>query len=253
MELLSQNKAASLTTFSVNTGTAKYLFDRLDSSFIGSMATTTATTLTATWTDDGATFDRVVLQNINWKSFSIKNNGTALSLDTTFNDTSTADFTGNSETSLVLKLVSTTALDTSLIIAVSSNTAASLNHSADQIWFCDLHYTFDQNPTAKDYKPKINRKEYVHRLADGGTAQFVLNSYFEAAMKINFITQSMTTALETVYNLKREISFIPFPTSASWQGQIFTVIWTGPFDFRYANNNLTAGYSGSIKLSEAGK
>ena len=72
MEFLSRNHANTSTLITVNTGTASYLIDRLSTLFSGSMSTSTAATVTVDFVLGSVETNRIVLENMNFKNFSLK-------------------------------------------------------------------------------------------------------------------------------------------------------------------------------------
>lgn len=252
MEFLSRNLANTSTLITVNTGTASYLIDRLSTLFSGSMSTSTAATVTVNFALGSVETNRIVIENMNFKNFSLNVGGVPLTMSAIIEGTQTASWTGNSATSMYIQLPTSTV--NTLTMIVNSNTDGGNSHTLEQIWISKLLYQFDQNPASKDFKVSQKRKEYVHKLSDGGTIQYVLGDYYNANIKIEHIEEDMKSSLRSVYDEKEALVFSPYPTTTGWDRECYEVLWTGDFNFiQRAHNLKSAGYSGSLKLVETGK
>lgn len=88
-----------------------------------------------------------------------------------------------------------------------------------------------------------------HILADGATVKTYHKGYKIFAELIfgenSWITQTDYDGLKAVYNLHKDINFIPYP--ATYPASQFTVRWVNEFDFQYLRT-LTDKYTGKIKL-----
>ena len=171
MEFLQRTLFNTDTMATVNTGTVSLMIDRKNIIFSASMATTTASTFTADVVL-GQDANRIIIQECNWKNFSIQINGADLSLTSAVEATSTASWTGNSATSLYLSFPTTTVNTMSVI--VNSNTASTLVHTVENLFVNNLQYAMERNPAARDFRPREKRTEFVHKLSDGGSVQYVL-------------------------------------------------------------------------------
>lgn len=248
MEFLKSNFVNTTTVVDVNSGTATvgFLFDRKTATkFKG-----TAATLTMNFTfNTGTSIDRIVLEDINFKQFSIVASGANITLTNAL--TTTSSWSANSETSLYLYFSSITAATVTLNVV--SVTAAG-NQELAQIWISEKLHELDRNPAAKDLKQKKDRKEYIHKLSGGGTAQYVLDDFYDARFGIEFVPSTEVVSLRSVYDEKKQIVFAPFPTGTNWGNKIFEVIWTGDFDFEQrADNDASVGFNGSVRLVETAK
>ena|SRR3990167_3061391 len=250
MEFLSRNFFNTSSVVTVNTGSVSSLFDRKSTLFTATLATTTATTFTADFVIS-QDINRIALQNINFKNFKVVDNGgTPLTISGA--DTTSAAWTGNSATSLYLNFNTLTAATITLI--VSSNTAASLSHTIEEIWFCELLHQLTDNPPVEGYKVKNARKEFVHETADGGTISYILNDYFTSELELSYISDADRTTLRSVYDQNDAITFTPFGTGSSWDNQIYEVLWIGDFTFNQrAGNDDSLGFNGTISLRETAK
>lgn len=254
MEFLSRNYIGTTTNINPNVGTSTIgnLIDRSeDTLFLASVPTTTATTLTVHFTID-EDINRIVLSDCNFKNFSITHSGTTFSL-TNFN-TSASSWTGNSATSLYLYFSTITVA--TITLTVNSNTNGDLNHSVGQFWVNELIHQFERNPDFRMYTPARDRREYNNKLADGGWSQAVLDDFFDARIKFEFITDVERIALKSIFDRNNAVVFTPFPTATSWDKRIFEVLWTDDFTLnrlKLNQNDATYRYSGNMRLRESGR
>jgi hypothetical protein len=56
--------------------------------------------------------------------------------------------------------------------------------------------------------------------------------------------------LLSIFEISNPLYFVPFPTATSWDGTANEVVWSGDFNFSYAENVKSIGYSGDIVLEE---
>jgi hypothetical protein len=66
----------------------------------------------------------------------------------------------------------------------------------------------------------------------------------------------MYNHLYDLYTDRQTFTFIPFPTSTSWEGKfIYEVNWIGDLDFMEpsGNNRRTLGWSGQFSMKEIPK
>lgn len=254
MEFNSVNYLDTSTMISVDTGTdtASYLFDRNSKrqyQSSGKNADGTAATITINFPYT-ITIDKIVMQNHNLKGFSIYYNETTTNSIAILNaDTSTISYSSNSSTNQYFYF-SATAM-TSLTIVPTSTMVANEEKKIGELWLMKQTYQLEYNPDSAKYKPNLNRKEYDHEMADGGTSLYVLDTKFETTIDLSFISNTERSSLYDLYSSWNEFVFIPFPTGTSWDNRIYEVNWIGDFGFdRYTENYLGAGYSGQIKLKE---
>ena len=253
MEFLTVNEINTTTMITVSAGSTstEYLFDRNSTKQFQSLATTTAVSITVSFLAT-TTIDRIVLQNINLKDFTIYYDGTVTNLFSlaSNNITSTTDFSNNSATNLYLYLGTGIAC-TSVSIVASATVVAGEAKKIGEFWLGHQQLQLEKNPTAKDYKVKLARKEYQHKMSDGGIALYVLDEKFQADIRLSFQSENMKESLYDLYSDWSEFVFVPFPTGTSWDGNIFEVNWVGDFEFEsYSDNYIENGFSGVIKLRE---
>jgi len=88
-----------------------------------------------------------------------------------------------------------------------------------------------------------------HVLADGATVKTYHKGYKIFAELIfnenSWITQADYNGLRDVYNLHKDINFIPYPVD--YPNSRFTVRWINEFDFQYLRT-LSDKYIGKVKL-----
>lgn len=254
MEFLYKNYVNTTTMLSVDsaTGTVSYLIDRrpkrqYESDGYNNDLTTTTINIAFTET---VTADRVVLQNINLKDFTIYYNGTTTNLftGTTTCDTTSSDWTGNSATSLFYVFASATAF-TSLSIKCDKTIVADQEKKIGMVWVTTRAFQFDRNPGLSGYSPKVQAKEYVHKMADGGSTVYRIQDKMQIDLTVTHRTDRAT--IETIYDLNQELVFVPFPTSSAWAGDIWETNWIGGFDYKRPSMDYTVnGYDAKITLAE---
>jgi hypothetical protein len=262
MEFLSLNSVNTTTQITVSTGSnANRLFDRRQSeqfSSSGDNSDTTTTTITIEFTSFQL-LDRIVLENINWKSFKAYYNSNSSNLfSITSADTGTAQWTQNSQTNMLMKLESEISC-TSISFEITSTMIANEEKKAGQIWALNQIFALDDNPDSKGYKAMIGRKEYSHTMSDGGITTYYINDNFSADISLKYVSQTVYDNLKDLHNLKTSFTFIPFPTATNWEqnfsvARIYEVNWIKDFDFeKYTKNLTTLGHSGTIRLRETPK
>ena len=262
MEFLSLNSVNTTTQITVSTSSnTSRFFDRRPSeqyTSSGDNDDTTTTTITIEFTSY-QDVDRIALENINWKGFKAYYNSNSANLfSLTSADTGTAEWTQNSQTNMYMKLEVTVSC-TSVIFEITTTAIADQEKKCGQIWVMEQQFALDNNPDAKSYKPKINRKEYAHKMSDGGITTYFINDPFSAQIKLKYVSQTVYDNLKTLYDSKTPFVFVPFPTATNWEtnftvARIYEVNWIKAFDFeQFANNLTTLGHKGTIRLAETPK
>ena len=262
MEFLNPNSVNTTTQITVSTGSnTSRFFDRRQSeqyTSVGDNSDLTTTTITIEFSSS-QDINRIVLENINWKSFnSYYNSNSANLFSLTSADTGTADWNTNSQTNIYMKLEATKSC-TSISFEITATAVADEEKKCGQVWACGQRFALDSNPDAKSYKPKVNRKEYAHKMSDGGTTTYFINDNFDGNIKLNYVSQTVYDNLKSLYNLKTSFVFVPFPTATAWEqnfsvARIYEVNWIKSFDFeQYAKNTLELGHKGMIRLRETPK
>lgn len=259
MECLYKNIVNTTGLIYVNNGTSnvQYLIDRktnVQFQSAGDNSDLTTTTIRIDFVDTEYV-DHIAIQNCNWKSFQIYyNSNTANKFTPTSMLTNTTEWSSNSETSLYIYLAATVACQ-SIFFDITATMVANEEKKCGDIYIGKRYLQFDSNPTAKDYKVKIQRKEYVHEMANGGWSMYVLDNSFFADIKLDYVPASMTARYWALYNEDTEFVFVPFPTGTSWDGNLYEVNWIGEYSFDQPahNNYQDIGYQGIMKLRETPK
>lgn len=243
MEFLSKNLLNTTTMLTVDSGTATmaYLFDRnisLGYSTYG-YNSTTATVLSIVF-DETTPVSHILLQNHNLKKFSV------------FYDSTTANsiqaFTTNSQTSNYISFSTISAK--SIQIQVEDTIAGSVEKSIGELVISDRELSFTRNPTAKLFKPVIDRTQVRHVMPDGGITLFNIKDKYKAKIGLRYITDSFYDSLLDLYEEANPLYFVPFPTSTGWDGKAYQCVWPGKWDFSYSANVKESGYSGNIVIEE---
>jgi len=255
MEFINQNFINTTTQIAVNSNTTLVanIFNRDQVlQYISSGFADDNTTATATISFGSTlTVDRIGLLAHNLKGFTIFFNGVtanAFAMSTT-SDTSTTDYSSNSESSQYFTV--TPQACTSVSIDMKSTQDANIDKALGLFLVTDKNLVFERVASAKNYKPNLDPKNIVHKLSDGGTRVHVVQDMWKFQVKYKFITTAFRDSLRTVYSRHTPFIFVPFGTTSSWDGIAQEVVWTGAFKFyQFSDNAATAGFSGSIDLKE---
>lgn len=255
MEFLKQNYLNTTTQIAVNsnTDTSSNLFNtdpfyQFYTDGMNDDLTTTSITISFTET---TLISRIALMDTNAKECRLFYNGaTANSFSlTTTGSTTTSSWTANAESNLYLRC--TPVYVTSVSLTIKSTQTANQEKRLGLFVLSDLYYAMTQIPNASGYDPKINPKQIIHTLSDGGTRIHNVRKKWSTDIKLDFIDGTQKTNFKTIYDLQSPFIFCPFGTTTSWDAILFDCVWTGGFDFyQYSDNATNAGYSGSIRLRE---
>lgn len=255
MEFLKQNYINTTTQISVNTNssTASNLFNtdqfyQFYSDGLNNDLTTTTITIAFTET---TLISRIGLMDTNAKEFRLFYNGltaNAFALTST-GSTTTSAWTGNSESNIYLRCTPTYV--TSVTLDIKKTQTADQEKRLGTFVLSDLYYSMAKIPNSKGYDPRINPKQVVHTLSDGGTRIHNVRKKWSADLKLDYIDTTQKTNLKTIYDLQSAFIFCPFGTTTSWDGVLFEAVWTGGFDFyQYSDDASSSGFSGAIRLKE---
>jgi hypothetical protein len=87
-------------------------------------------------------------------------------------------------------------------------------------------------------------------MADGGITLHNIKDKYKVNMKFTFIAESFYNSLLDIYRDSQPIYFVPFPTTSSWLGNAYEMVWSKDFDFKYSTNVRGIGYTGKLILEE---
>ena len=256
MDFLTSNLINPTTqlTLNSNTTTGSNLFNRdpfyqYYTDGLNSDSTTCSITITF---DATTAISRIALLDTNAKEFSIFYNGlTANSFSLDGNgSTSTASWSANTEDNIYLRLANTISVSSITLDIKATQTANDEKH-VGLLYIGDNYYSLTQIPSANDYDPKINPKQIIHTLSDGGTRVHTVRRKKSIDIGLDFINSTIRDNLESIFNLTVPFQFCPFGTTTAWDGFFFECVWTGSFDFyQYSDNAAVSGFSGKIRLKE---
>jgi hypothetical protein len=188
---------------------------------------------------------------MNWKGFNIFYDGVTANTFaiTSTSATTTSQWTSNSETSMYLKCTAVNC--TSVTFDITTTQTADTEKAVGYIALSKVLVDFERIPTSKNYKPKINSKEIVHKLSDGGQRIHDIDKKFSTSIKFKHLTKTFRDNLYTAWSLNNSFMFTAFGTSTSWDEVFYEVVWPGSFDFyQYSTDSKTENFSGNIKLFE---
>jgi hypothetical protein len=256
MEFIYKNFIQTTTSIVVdsNTSTVAFLLNRdrtFQYSSDGFNNDTTTTTMRINFSET-TTVSRIALLSHNLEGFTIYYNGATantFSMSTT-SDTTTSDYSGNTDTN---KYLTVTPVDcTSVSIDMKTTISANAEKAIGHLVISDLLLDFERLPAAGNYNPMLEPRDVVHTLSNGGQRKQTLDENWRVNISYRHITETFRNSLKTVFDLHSEFMFVPFGTATGWSDEIiFPSIWTGPFNFyRYSDNAVDSGFSGSISLRE---
>lgn len=246
MAFLTRNELNTTTQIAVNaanTLTVENLFDhtpRRQFTTIG-FSSDTSTNITASFSSS-IVIDRIFLQNHNLRQYRVFYNGATA-------NTLTPDINVSSNSATSTYHTFNTITVNSITLQVDRATT-DVEKMIGEFYVGQLRFDFERNPPANKYSPLIDRQQVIHRMADGGVTQFFVADKFKTTLKWDFLTESFTSRLLSLYESVTSFYFVPFGTTTSWDGKAYEVAWTNDFDFRHSDNNMNAGFGGSIVLEE---
>ncbi|HEA21479.1 MAG TPA: hypothetical protein ENH87_11225 [Pricia antarctica] len=246
MRFLSENFINTTTQIKVdsNTATVGNLFDRdktvtWESSGYG----TNTSTIISIEFDQSTTITHIILLNHNLKQFRVfYNSVTANVLSPDINETANSA-TANyySFTSVIVNSV-----QLQMDLAVTDDT----ENKVGEFIIAQNRLVFTRNPDIRLFKPMLDRKQVRHIMPDGGVVLYNVKNKYKTKIGLRFITQAFHDSLLSLYEEAVPLIFAPFPTSTSWDGGAFPVVWSGDFDFKFSYNVKDVGFSGNITLEE---
>jgi len=256
MEFLKSNFLNTTTQLSLSTGslTSSFLLNRdLRRQFVSDLDNNDLTTTTMTISFDVTTsVSRLAIMQTNVKAMNIFYNGSTANTFsiTTTGSTIASQWTSNSETSMYMRFASVDV--TSVTLDLKTTQVANSEKAIGWIFISTPYFVLDRVPSAKNYKPIISSNEQVHKLSDGGLRIHTTGEKFNGSIKYANITKSFRDSLKTVYDIKDSFGFEAFGTMTGWTDQVlYEVVWPGNFDFfKFSDNAVSSGFSGSIKLQE---
>ena len=246
MEFLDQNKLNTTTmvttTAASGSGTAQYAFDRNTSLGYTSVGynSTTATVFSVVFATP-TVLSHLLIQSHNLKQFRAYYNSV------TANSLFTAETT-NSATSSYYSFASVTV--NSIDLQMDDTIAGSVEKTFGELILSNRQLAFTVNPSVKNWKPTIFRKQIVHDMPDGGAKVYNIRDKFRASLEFDFITQAFHDSLKTQHSNALPLYFVPFPTTSAWDGAAYETVWIGDFNFKHADNSKTEGFDGSINLRQ---
>jgi hypothetical protein len=255
MEINSDNYIDTTSSITLNSSTlsASNIFNRdIDFQWISDQFNNDLTTSSITFSfDETLPVDRIILDGINFKDFTVYYNGTTANTFaiTTTSATTVSDFSTNSETAMVLKVNRVQCTSVSIDITATQTTDA--EKAIGYCNVCAVECDFERVPSSSNYKPKVERKQNRHVLSDGGVRLFTVGEKAKYEIKFKHITTTFRDQLKTIWDSRETKTFIPFPTMAGWDALAHEVVWPGGFEFyKYSDDAQNAGFSGKIKLEE---
>lgn len=194
---------------------------------------------------------RIALIDTNIKGFNIFYNGvTANAFSLVSQNTTTSQYTGNTDTNLLLRFA--TIAVSSITIDMKTTQTANQEKVLGLFFISDLLYTLGKVPNASGYKAKSVPKQIVHTLSDGGTRINNTRKKFDLSIQLDYLQSDEVTSLRSVYDLGTAFNFAAFGTSTGWTNPVFFEgVWPGAFDFyEYSDNAISSGFGGQIRIKE---
>lgn len=242
MTFFSQNKFNTTTMGTVTSGTNTVgnLFDgNVEVGYTTDGYTSNTSCVISIVFGTNTVVSNIFLQNHNFKTFQVYyNSATANSLFTA---------TSSSVTSNYISFASITV--SSIQIGIAS-TQLDGERTLGELVISNKIITLDRNPSYKQYKPKIFRKQVRHEMADGGVTLFQIRDRFRATLDFDYITDTTYNTFKNIYDTIGSVYFAPFPTTTAWDGNAYDVVWPGDFAFNHSTNDKQQGFSGKMTLEQ---
>lgn len=236
-------------TVDSNTSTVSDMIDGNESTqYISSgyNSDTLSTTITVTF-DTTQTVSNIILLNHNMKKFLLYYNNTTTNLFSP-----SLLYLTNSETSHFFSVATVTNI-TSINLKIDTTITPNQEKQLGEFIITNLLYDFstDRLPTAKNYRPELQKKQVVHKMSDGGIHLYNIADKFKARIRLDFVPTSTEITLKSIYDLNDSFLFVPFETTSAWDAQVYDVNWVKTYNFlRFTDNNKNLGYRGEIRLAE---
>lgn len=256
MELLYANFLQTTTQVTVTTGTTSVanIFERdlryqYASENAGTDATTTSMTIRF---NETLLVERIALLGMNLKGFEIFYNGLTANTFalTSTSDTTTLNYASNSATSKYWQVTPVNC--TSVTIDMKTTISPNAEKAIGFIAISRVRSDFDKIPTAQGYNPVIIPEQYVQNISDGGKRIHTVSNKFQVSISFENIIETFRNELKSVYDTFDEHIFVAFGTATGWDEILYEVVWPGNFNFyKFSDNFVNAGFSGSIELWEA--
>ena len=247
MLFLTNNKFNTTTQAVVGTYNSVTVFhavDRIPSTqWVTTGYGTSTSTVFSIELGSSTSISKIYLQNHNLKQFRIFYNSVTANVFTP-----AISETTNSATSNYFS-VATTAVS-SVQIQVDLATTADTEKAIGDIYIGDVMINFERNPSSANYMPILKKDRVIHRMPNEGVSVFVGNQKFKAEISWKYVSNSFTSQLLNLYETNTAFYFVPFPTTTGWDGHGYQMVWTNNFDFKYSDNNMSAGQGGKIVLEE---
>lgn len=243
MEFLNKNLLNTTSIISVDssTATAQYLFNRnTELGYTSSGYNSTTSTIISVSFSAATILSHVLIQNHNLKDFSVYYNGTTTN--------SIFSATTNSATSSYIGFSSVTV--SSIQLKMNNTISGGQEKRVGELVLTNRLLVFERNPTIADYNPMIFRKQIIHDMPDGGNIIFKIRDKFRTKLSWKYVTEDFINNLYDIFTGLNSFYFASKPTTTSWDGQAYEVLWVGDFDFRESGNAPDVGFSGSINLNQ---
>ena len=243
MEFLNRNLADTTTLFKVDSSTnaVKLLFDNnLAKRYLTDGYTTNTSTIISVEFGSSTVIDHIFLLNHNLKTYQIYYNSNAA------NSLYTA--TSNSVSSQYIQFATTAV--SSVQLKIDAAMTADSERYIGEYWVSRELLSFERNPSIQNFNQRLDRKQVRHEMPDGGVILNNVKDKYKATVKLGYISKTFKDNLYTVFNMAAPMIFVAEPTTTSWNGEAYAVVWSGDFDFIYEENSKTQGYGGKIVLEE---
>lgn len=254
MEFIKANFLNTTTQIAVNSNTlsASNLFNKnpIYQYYSDGLANDN-TTASITITFDATTpVSRIALLDLNTSAFNLFYNGlTANSFALQNGDTTASIYTSNADRNKYFMF--NTVQCSTITLELKNTFVANSEKVIGLMVLSELMFEPELIPSAQNYKPKLQPKQIVHTMSDGGKRIHNVSKKWSLDLSFDYISSTFKTNLETLYDLETEFNFVGFSTHTSWSGFIFEAIWEGAFDFNeFSSNAVSSGFSGTVRLRE---
>lgn len=247
------NTTTQIVASEGGTSSVANLFNRFTTKKFGSGDASDLTTTTIVLTFTAAiNLDRLILQNINFKSFKIFHSGATASTFTLTNAATTvSNWVTNSDTNLYLEFATVSV--SKINIECSTTVVANAEKQLGESWITNVFAVMDRNPSAGQYKAKKKPKQFPIEMSDGGVDLYQIQTNYHTDIDLKFVSASQQAQFLSIHELSDHIVFTPEPTGTAWSGDIFAVNWIGDFGLQWSQDFKDTGFNQKMKLREIPK
>lgn len=139
---------------------------------------------------------------------------------------------------------------TSVSIHIASLTSGDIAQIGQMI-VASKQYELTRNPNFSAYEPKLIGLRIEKEMADKGTVTYKADEKFQARIGLSHVSQTVADTIKDMYRTLGAYLFVPWATTAVWDGEAYEVNMAGDYNFKHDSNDLTIPYyMGDIVIKE---